>query len=92
VKVKRTVIVEFNCVKITTTHCAKNFLRCDLCAADTEFLSRTEASELAKVMQMQGLHVNSANLHFYQTKDEQILICLNSIIGGNNSKIHKLMS
>ncbi len=65
-KLKRTVTIEFDHVKITTTHCAKNFLRCELCGAETEFFSRQEASELMKLLQMQGLSVNRANLHFYQ--------------------------
>ncbi|MBA3786197.1 MAG: hypothetical protein H0X15_11805 [Acidobacteria bacterium] len=92
VKLKRTITIEFDRVKITTTHCAKNFFRCNLCGAETEFFSRQEASELMKILQMQDLSINRANLHFYQTNDEQILICLNSILNGNNPKINKLIS
>ena len=91
-KLKRTITIEFDRVKITTTHCAKNFFRCDLCGADAEFFSRAEAAELVKVLQMQGLKINRANLHFYQSDEEEILVCLNSIINGNNPVIHKLIT
>ena len=92
-KSKRTVTIEFDRVKITTTHCAENVFRCELCGAETEFLSRREASELAKIMQMQGLKFNPAHLHFYQPDKQQILVCLDSIIAANNSVvINKLIS
>ena len=91
-KLKRTVIIEFERVKITTTHCAKNFFRCHLCETETEFFSQAEAAELVKVMRMQGLEINQVNLHFYQPNEQQILICLNSIINGNNPKINKLIN
>jgi hypothetical protein len=97
VKLKRTVTIEFERVKITTTHCAKNFFRCDLCGAEAEFFSQTEAAELVKILRMQGLEISGENLHFYQqttTKnDEQtLLVCLNSILNGNNPKITKLIT
>lgn len=91
-KLKRTITIEFERVKITTTHCAKNIFRCDLCKAETEFFSHMEAVELVKVMRMQGLEVSGANLHFYQTDTEQTLVCLNSILNGNNPKITKLIN
>jgi hypothetical protein len=34
VNLKRTITIEFDRVKITT-HCAKNFFRCNLCGAET---------------------------------------------------------
>ena len=86
-KSKRTVTIEFDRVRITTTHCAKNIFRCELCDAETEFLSRREASELARIMQMQGLKFNPAHLHFYQPDEQQILVCLDSIIAGNSPVI-----
>jgi hypothetical protein len=92
VKFKRTITIEFERVKITTTHCAKNIFRCDLCEAETEFFSHTEAAELVKIMRMQGLEASGANLHFYQTDTEQRLVCLNSILNGNNPKITKLIN
>ena len=92
-KLKRTVTIEIDRVKITTTHCAKNVFRCDLCGAETEFLSRSEAVGLAKIMQRHGLKIIQANLHFYQRDERQMLVCLNSIIMGNNFVvINKLIS
>lgn len=92
-KLKRTVIIEFERVRITTTpYSAKNFFRCELCGANAEFFSRAEASELIKTMRMQGLNVNQSNLHFYKASADRILICLNSIINGNDSVINKLIS
>ena len=83
-KLKRTVTIEIDRVKITTTHCAKNVFRCERCGAETEFLSRSEASELAKIMRTQGLEINPANLHFYQRDEQQMMVCLDSIVAGNN--------
>ena len=92
-KLKRTVTIEFERVKITTTlYSAKNFFRCEVCGTEAEFFSRTEAAELVKIMRMQGLTINRANLHFYQPDERQILVCLNSIINGNNHVINKLIS
>ena len=91
-KLRRTVTIEFDRVRITTTHCAKNYFRCEVCGTEAEFFSRTEAAELVKVMRMQGLTIDQANLHFYQRDGQQILICLNSIINGNNPRINKLIN
>ena len=91
-KVKRTVTIEIERVKVTTTHCAKNIFRCEQCQAETEFFSRAEAAELAKIMRMQGFEINQANLHFYEPDDEQILICLNSILEGRSLRINKIIT
>jgi hypothetical protein len=40
-------------------------------------------------MQMQGMEINRARLHFYQRDEERILICLNSIIPGNYPETNK---
>jgi hypothetical protein len=63
-----------------------------MCGTETEFFSQAQAAELVKAMRMQGLTINQANLHFYQREGQQILICLNSIINGNNPKINKLIN
>lgn len=91
-KLKRTVIIEFDRVTIKATHCAENFFRCEMCGAETEFFSRAQAVELIKAMRMQGLSVNQANMHFYQQNGQQVLICLNSIINGNNPGTNKIKS
>ncbi len=91
-KLKRTVIIEFDRVRITTPHCAKNIFKCESCGAETEFLSRREASELAKIMRTEGLNFNPAHLHFHQPDEQQILVCLDSIIAANNSLIIKKLT
>lgn len=78
-KFKRTVTIEFDRIKITTLHRGKIILWCEFCEAETEFINQTEAVELAKVMQMQDLNIKRENLHFYQSKQDDVLICLTSI-------------
>lgn len=79
-KSKRTVIIEFDRVKITTTFNHKNYFWCELCQAEAEFITSIEAVELIKVVQIQGLNVRRENLHLYQKEANQMLVCLNSII------------
>jgi xanthine dehydrogenase molybdopterin-binding subunit B len=85
---KRTITIEFDRVKITTTHHGKNLMWCELCQSKAEFLNRKEALEMAKFIKAQGVAIKRENLHFYQVSDEQVLICLNSIIKGNNPDIY----
>ena len=91
-KLKRTVTIEFDRVIIKATHCAGNFFRCELCGTEAGFFSQAQAVELVKAMRMRGLSVNQTNLHFYQPNERQFLICLNSIVNGNNTVINKLIS
>lgn len=81
-RLKRTVTIEFDRVKITTTHNHKSSLWCEICQAEAEFVNQTDAVELAKIMQMQGLIIRRENLHFYQSNKDGVLICLNSIVQG----------
>jgi len=81
---KRTITIEFDRVKITTTHHDKNLMWCELCQSKAEFLNRNEAMAMAQAIKAQGVALKQENLHFYQSSDEQVLICLNSIINGNN--------
>ena len=68
-RLKRTVTIEFDRVKITTT-----------------FINQTEAVELAKIMQTQGLIINRENLHFYQSSEDCVFVCLNSILNNENNQ------
>lgn len=77
---KRTVTIEVDRVKITTAFNHKHSLWCGLCQAETEFVNQTEAVELAKIMQAQGLIIDRENLHFYQSSENGIFVCLNSIL------------
>lgn len=88
-KMKRTITIEFDRVKITTTHRHKNLLWCGLCRTQAEFLSSADAADVAKLIKAQGGEVRRENLHFYQPDArEQALVCLNSIINGNNPNIY----
>lgn len=82
---KRTVTIEFDRVKITTTHNHKTNLWCEICQMQTEFLDRAEAVELTRIMQSQGVIINRENLHFYQSDQDAVLICLNSILKDENN-------
>lgn len=79
-RLKRTVTIEIDRVKITTTHYHKSSLWCEFCQAETEFVNQTEAVELTKIMQTQGLIINRERLHFYQSNKDDVLVCLNSIV------------
>ncbi|MDQ3131812.1 MAG: hypothetical protein M3Q99_13770 [Acidobacteriota bacterium] len=85
-RLKRTVTIEFDRVKITTTHNHKTSLWCEFCQAETEFINQTEAVELAKIMQTQGLIINRENLHFYQSSEDCVFVCLNSILNNENNQ------
>ncbi len=79
-RLKRTVTIEIDRVKITTTHHHKLSLWCNFCQAETEFVNQAEAVELTKLMQTQGLIINRDHLHFYQSNKDDVLVCLNSIV------------
>ncbi len=85
-RLKRTVTIEFDRVKITTTHNHKTSLWCEFCQAETEFINQTEAVELAKIMQTQDLIINRENLHFYQSSEDCVFVCLNSILNNENNQ------
>ena len=87
-KTKRTLTIEIDRVKITTSHVHKHTAWCELCRAESEFVEHGEAVEVAKLIQTQGLPINKEDLHFYQPTGEQMLVCLNSIVSGNNPKIY----
>ena len=79
-RLKRTVTIEVDRLKITTNHNHKTSLWCEFCQADTEFVNQAEAVELAKLMQAQGLIIRRENLHFYQLREDHVFVCLNSIV------------
>jgi hypothetical protein len=86
---KRTVTIEFDRIKITTTLDHKRRFWCELCQAEAEFITKAEAFALVKVMEVQGLNIRKECLHLYESKPTQLLICLTSIINsGNNLQIH----
>jgi predicted ThiF/HesA family dinucleotide-utilizing enzyme len=87
-KQKRTFTIEIDRVKITTTRNHSHLARCGTCRAESEFLDRMEAAHLAKIIQAQGITIDRENLHFYRPAGEQVLICLNSLLGRNDPKFY----
>lgn len=85
-KVKRTVTIVLDRVKITTAHGYKVHGWCELCQAEAEFLNQAEADQLASVFTARGLTINERDLHYYHPTDDQILVCVNSMLNGNNPK------
>lgn len=83
-KQKRTFTVEIDRIKITSTAHRKRLAWCAICRAESEFLDGTEAACLVKILKAQGLAVNDSDLHFYEKRGEEMLICMNSIIKGDN--------
>lgn len=83
-KQKRTFTIEIDRVKITTTRSHRRVAWCGTCRSEAEFLDRVEAAYLAKIIQAQGITIDQENLHFYRATGEQVLICLNSLLGRND--------
>jgi hypothetical protein len=83
-KQKRTITIEFDRVKITATHSAKKTTWCEFCRTDADFLDQTEAIEVARLLQQQGLNINKKTLHINQENQAEALVCLNSILTGSN--------
>lgn len=79
---KRTFTVEIDRIKITSTGHQKRLAWCAICRAESEFLDGSEAACLAKILKAQGVTVNENDLHFYKKRDQEMLICMNSIIKG----------
>lgn len=87
-KTKRTFTIEIDRVKITTTRNQINHAWCGICREEGEFVDTAEAAHLAKIIHGQGLAIDERGLHFYQPTGGAVLICLNSLLGRNNSKSH----
>ncbi|MBC7899562.1 MAG: hypothetical protein H7070_05865 [Saprospiraceae bacterium] len=86
-KTKRTLTIEFDRVKITTSRNLKRVVWCELCRQETEFLNKTEANDLVNVLAAQGMEIKEVHFHFYHPTNAEILICLKSIMnpGGDEN-------
>lgn len=84
-KVKRTLTIEIDRVKITTNFNHNKHLWCEICQKEAEFITKDEAVELVKAIQTQGLTVRKETLHFLGTDEANVMFCLNSIISGSNN-------
>jgi hypothetical protein len=85
-KMKRTITIEFDHTTVTTAHDWKKLRWCGVCETESEFITRAEAAHLAKFITALGITIPKDGTHFYQPGDDQTLICLNSILGGNYPK------
>jgi hypothetical protein len=83
-KHQRTITIEFDRIKITSSNISKRTAWCEFCRTETEFLDQNGAVEVARAMQLQGLIINKNTLHINQWDKTETLICLNSIITGSN--------
>lgn len=81
-KQKRTLTIEIDRIRITSTGRQTRLAWCAICRAESEFLDRTEAACLAKIIEAQGIAVDERDLHFYEKRGEEMLVCMNSIIKG----------
>lgn len=84
-KVKRTVTIEIDRVRITTNFNHSRHFRCEICRTETEFVTKNEAAELLAAMMAQGLSVKKESLHFFGKDESQLMVCLNSIITDSNN-------
>lgn len=79
-KLKRTVTIEFDRVRITTSLGDRKNLFCPVCRAESVFISEAETAGLLKILQAQQVFVKPENLHLYRRDAGNFLVCLNSII------------
>lgn len=84
-KHRRTVTIEFEHVKVTTSFRNGRNLWCDLCGARSEFIQQVHMIDIEKLMQMQGTSIDCNALHFFHPTGSQTLVCLNSIFNGRNA-------
>lgn len=83
-KIKRTVTIEFDSVKITSAKHFGQTLWCEGCRRRTKFLSRAELLEIAEVVGV-NRPLDKSRLHFYQRSECETLICLPSILEGQKT-------
>ena len=83
-KHQRTITIEFDRIKITTSNISKRTAWCEFCRSESEFLDQKGAIEVARAMQLQGLTINKNTLHINQDGQAETLICLNSIVTGSS--------
>jgi hypothetical protein len=84
VKLKRTVTIEIDCVKITSARCFGRLLWCEFCHQQAKFLTAAEILEIAEIAGINRT-VDKSRLHFYQASETERLICLKSILDSEKS-------
>ncbi len=78
-KLKRTVIIEIDCLKITSAKCFGRLLWCDFCQKQTKFLTPAEILEIAEIAGINRT-IDKSRLHFHKWSETERLICLKSIL------------
>lgn len=85
-KMKRTITIEFDHTTVTTAHDRMKPGWCEICKAEAEFISETEAVHLAKFITAVGITIQREDMHFYRSGTGREMVCLNSILNGNYPK------
>lgn len=84
-KVKRTLTIAIDRVRITTNFNHNKHLWCEICQAETEFITKNEAAGLIKAIHDQGVQIRKESLHFFGNDEADTMFCLNSIIDGSTN-------
>ena len=79
VKLKRTVIIEFDSIKITSDRHFGEILWCESCRNQTKFLSSAEILEIAEMIGINRTFEKGI-FHFFHKSETVRLICLKSIL------------
>ena len=84
-KVKRTLTIEIDRVRITTNFNHNKHLWCEVCQAEAEFITKNEAAGLIMAIREQGVQIKKESLHFFGNDETDAMFCLNSIIDGSTN-------
>ncbi|MCD9186406.1 MAG: hypothetical protein LUM44_08230 [Pyrinomonadaceae bacterium] len=84
-KVKRTLTIEIDRVRITTNFNHNKHLWCESCQAEAEFITKNEAVGLISAIRDQGVQIRKEGLHFFGNEEADTMFCLNSIIAGSTN-------
>lgn len=79
-KRKTILTIELERVRIITKKTDRRVLFCKVCGTTSEFVSTAEAVELARFVGIESPEI----FHFYQTIENKIFVCLNSIFVNSN--------
>jgi hypothetical protein len=85
-KMKRTITIEMDRMKVTTSHDQTRLRYCAKCGTESEFITPAEATHFLCFIAALGIAVREENIHTEQLSNGHVLICLNSILNGNHPK------
>jgi hypothetical protein len=84
---KRTITIEVDRMKVTTTRDQSGLKWCERCGSESEFINQAEAAHFLRFVAALGVTVREEDIHTDQVNG-QAIICLNSILNGNNPKFN----